>query len=68
MKLSLLPKLVENLVWVPVTHLMPYYARKKCSGITCDCPIMPKLASLAPSAPDFANNIDIKSICRDDLL
>jgi hypothetical protein len=31
MKLNLLPKLVEKLVWVPVisfpvTHLMPYYA------------------------------------------
>jgi len=28
MKLHLPQKLVENLVWVPVTHLMPYYGRK----------------------------------------
>jgi hypothetical protein len=41
MKLSLPPKLVEKLVWVPdisfskisfpVTHLMPYHAETDCS-------------------------------------
>jgi hypothetical protein len=64
MKLSLPPKLVENPVWVPVTHLMPYYAPKMFWHNLQ----MPKLASLTPSSPDFANIFNIESKCRDDFI
>jgi hypothetical protein len=41
MKLSLPPKLVEKVVWVPVTSPCKIF-------IAFDGPVMPKLAILAP--------------------
>jgi hypothetical protein len=58
MKLSLPPKLVEKLVW---SQLFPFV--KFSFTVRCLMPyIMPKLAVLIPSAPDFTDNSNVMNV------
>jgi hypothetical protein len=64
MKLSLSPKLVEKLVWVPVI----WFCQIFIPSYTFDGPIMPKLAVLPP--PPYPNHLtlQIKLLCSKKII